>query len=259
MVRSNLPRAFAKPHDLLQLESPESIHDLESAPEWVYESLSACPYVVVRRQPPSENGIAIGVRGKTRDQRWPCFVSPDRVRSTVSPFELRAGTSIKPERLEAIPALRHLLALEEKWCNLDFKWGPGGSVGFELASAYPAATPLSDLDIVLFAPIPFDYEYASSLLLSVRQIAACIDVLVETPECAFSLAEFANSQNHPLLLRCLDGPRMEVNPWSLENAPRMAVDPWYMENAARGAADPWCVENASRPSDIKHAELETPV
>src|ERR1700728_536725 len=103
MVRSNLPRAFAKPHDLLQLESPESIHDLESAPEWVYESLSACPFVVVRRKPPSVDGISIGVRGKTRDQRWPCFVSPDRVKSTVSPFELRAGTTIKPERLEAIP------------------------------------------------------------------------------------------------------------------------------------------------------------
>jgi phosphoribosyl-dephospho-CoA transferase len=233
MGRSNPPRAFAKPHDLLELASAESIDDLEGAPAWVYDSLSACPYVVVRRKPPSENGIAIGVRGESRNQRWPGIVSPDRVKTIVSPFELRAGTIIKPERLEAIPALRHLLALEKKWCSLDLKWGPGGSVGFELASAYPVATPLSDLDIVLFAPIPFDHDYARSLLLSVRQIAACIDVLVETPECAFSLGEYADSQGHPLLLRCLDKPRMAV--------------------------DPWCIEDAPRLGDSLLAELETPV
>jgi len=209
--------AFAKPHDLLELKSPESVHDLAGAPAWVYESLSACSYVVVRRKPASKNGIAIGVRGPSRNQRWPGFVSACQVQTIVSPFELRGGgTTIKPERLEAIPALRHLLALEKQWCSLDLKWGPGGSVGFELASAHPVATPLSDLDIVLFAPIPFGCDYALSLLLSVRQIAACIDVIVEAPECAFSLEEYADSQGRPLLLRCLDKPRMAVDPWFIE-------------------------------------------
>src|ERR1700677_522104 len=111
MVKGNSQSEFAKPHDLLELDSPDSIHDLEGAPAWVYESLSACPYVVVRRKPKTENGIAIGVRGKSRDQRWPGFANPDRVKTIVSPSELRAGATIKPERLEAIPALRHLLAL----------------------------------------------------------------------------------------------------------------------------------------------------
>jgi phosphoribosyl-dephospho-CoA transferase len=216
--------AFAKPHDLLELKSPESVHDLAGAPAWVYESLSACAYVVVRRQPASENGIAIGVRGPSRNQRWPGFVSADQVQTILSPFELRAGTTIKPERLEAIPALRHLLALEKQWCSLDLKWGPGGSVGFELASAYPVAAPSSDLDIVLFAPIPFGHDYARSLLLSARQIAASIDLLVETPECAFSLEEYSNSHGQPLLLRCQDKSRMAVDPWCRENAPRLGED-----------------------------------
>jgi len=219
MVRINPPCALVKPHDLLELRSPESIHDLEGAPSWVHQSLSACPYVVVRRKLASKNGIAIGVRGKARDQRWPDTVSRDQVKTKVSPFELRVGTTIAPERLEAIPALRHLLALEKNWCHLDLKWGPGGSVGFELASAYQVASPLSDLDIVLFAPIPFDYDYARSLLLTVREIAARIDVLVETPVCAFSLDEYADSQGRPLLLRCHDQPRIGVDPWRIENAP----------------------------------------
>ena len=222
MFTSNPLCASAKPHDLLELASPVSIEDLEGAPVWVYASLLACPYVVVRRSPPSESGIAIGVRGESRNQRWPGIVSPDRVKTLVSPFELRAGTTIKPARLEAIPALRHLLALEKKWCTLDHKWGPGGSVGFELASAYPVATPASDLDIVLFAPTPFDYDYARSLLLSVRQIASGIDVLVEAPECAFSLAEYADNQGRPLLLRCLNGPRIAVDPWCTENLPPLS-------------------------------------
>jgi phosphoribosyl-dephospho-CoA transferase len=208
---------LARPHDLLELESPASIHDLAGAPTWVYESLSVCPYVVVRRKPQSDNGIAIGVRGQTRDQRWPGFVSPDRVKSMVSPFELRAGRTIKPERLEAIPALRYLQVLEKTWCNLDLTWGPGGSIGFELASKAEVATPASDLDIVLFAPVPFDCDYARLLLLSVREVAANIDVLVETPECAFSLDEFADSQGRPLLLRCLDEPCMGIDPWHIEN------------------------------------------
>ena len=212
---------LARAHDLLELQSPESIHDLASAPTWVYESLSACPYVVVRRKPSSANGIAIGVRGRSRDQRWPGFASPNRIKTMISPFELRVrttiGTTIKPERLEAIPALRYLQMLEKAWCDLDLKWGPGGSIGFELASQVEVATPASDLDIVLFAPVPFDGDYARSLQASVRQIAPGIDVLVETPQCGFSLDEFADSEGRPLLLRCLDKPRMAIDPWRLEH------------------------------------------
>ncbi len=219
MIRTNLP--FANPHDLLELKSPDSIQALAGAPAWVYESLLACPYVVVRRQLASGTGIAVGVRGEARNQRWAGIVSPDRVKSMVSPFELRAGTIVKPERLEAIPALQHLVALEKEWCSLDQRWGPGGSIGFELASTFPAATPLSDLDIVLFAPVPFDHDYAHSLLVSVRQIAACIDVLVETPACAFSLSEYADNQGRPVLLRCPDKPRMAVVPWHVADAPHL--------------------------------------
>ena len=210
--------AFAKPHDLLELKSPDCVHDFVKAPAWVQESLSACAYVVVRRQPASENGIAIGVRGPSRNQRWAGFVRAERVKSKVSPFELRAGTTIKPERLESIPALRHLLALEKEWCHLELKWGPGGSVGFELAAAQEAATPLSDLDIIITAPISFDCNYARFLMSSVRQIAACIDVIVEAPACAFSLEEYANSQGCPILLRCMDNPRMAADPWSIANS-----------------------------------------
>ena len=216
--------AVTKTHDLLELNSPDSVLGLDGAPTWVHESLAECPYVVVRRQPPSEGGIAIGVRGKARNQRWAGMVSPDQVMRKVSPYDLRTDATIKTERLSAIPALQHLVAIENRWRDLHLKWGPGGSVGFELASSYLTATASSDLDIVLFAPTRFDYDYARSLLLTVQQIAPSIDVLVETPQCGFSLTEYADSQGLPILLRCPDKPRMASDPWGNESARHLRDD-----------------------------------
>jgi phosphoribosyl-dephospho-CoA transferase len=244
MIKTNLPCVVTRPHDLLELKSPESLHDFHGAPAWVAESLSACPYVVVRRKLAQENVIAVGVRGATREKRWPGFVSPARVKTIVPPSQLRACATIKPERLAKIPALRHLLVLEQMWCDLDLQWGPGGSVGFELASATPVATPLSDLDIVLFAPISFDHPYAHYLQSCVRQIGERIDVLVETPLCAFSLDEYADNPGRPILLRCLDNPRMAVDPW---------VDP-----CLDPGVDPRRIENAPRSGDSSITELEMP-
>jgi phosphoribosyl-dephospho-CoA transferase len=215
-MRSNRPSVCVRPHVLLEVESPDSIRHIDQAPEWVHESLRTCPYAVVRRHPPLLDGIAIGVRGSTRSQRWPAIVNPDRVTRVITPSELRDKEPVSPERLAAIPALRHLLVLREKWSNLNLDWGPGGSVGFELASGYSAATPSSDLDIVLLAPHPFSHDFAHVLLDSVRQIAGSIDVIVEAPECAFSLDEYAGSQGGPVLLRYADKPRLGADPWRFE-------------------------------------------
>jgi phosphoribosyl-dephospho-CoA transferase len=232
VLRSHL-FIHAKPHDLLELDSPQSIANLDCAPAWVRESLEATSYVVVRRQAQSETEVAIGVRGPSRHQRWPSFVNPNKIKSVVSPFQLHGGNQLTSERAQAIPALRHLLALERKWRDLDLKWGPGGSVGFELATGNPAATDSSDLDIVLFAPVSFDHEFARILMLSVSDIAKTIDVLVETPESAFLLSEYAANPSAPILLRCADKARLGINPWRTD-----------------------CMQNCSL-SEITKAELES--
>jgi phosphoribosyl-dephospho-CoA transferase len=199
------------PHDLLKIGTPQCIEQLDKAPAWVEKSLTAAPFLVVRRAPPLEGAIAIGVRGNSRDERWPGYVYLERIEAIFSPFELCSGNSICPGRLEAISALRNLTALEKKWCNVDFKWGPGGSVGFELASGYPAATPQSDLDIVIFAPESFDHLYA-------RELLSSVDVTVEAPECAFKLKDYVAGNGAPVLLRCVAGPRLGAAPWRVELA-----------------------------------------
>jgi phosphoribosyl-dephospho-CoA transferase len=217
MLRTSSLFTFVRPHDLLKIELPEGIYNLAAAPSWAQESLAITPYVVVRRYVHSQNAIAIGVRGDSRNKRWPGIVNPDHVKAVVSPFELRTDKIVKPERFDAIPALWQLQALEEEWRSLALRWGPGGSVGYELATGYPTATPKSDLDIVISAPIPFDYEYARVLISSVRQISLSIDVLVETPECGFLLADYASSKGGAILLRHVDKPCLGINPWFLES------------------------------------------
>lgn len=211
MISSRL--ITANPHDLLEIESSKSILHLDTAPSWVKQSLDAAPYVVVRRQPCFEETIAIGVRGTCRNERWASFVRPEHIKKVIPPFQLRIGKAITIKRFEAVPALQHLGALEEAWSELEQKWGPGGSVGFELASGYPAANHASDLDIILFAPTPFDHEFAQALSSSIEQISKTIDVLVEAPDCAFSLSEYAGSKSVQILLRGIDGPRMGADPW----------------------------------------------
>ncbi|MBY0549725.1 MAG: malonate decarboxylase holo-ACP synthase [Candidatus Obscuribacterales bacterium] len=204
-----------KVHDLLEIESPLSAIELSDAPSWVGESLSAIPFVVVRRARLAANGIAVGVRGNRRSERWGGVLNPAFVKRVIAPFELRAGRTCLSSERRRIPALNSLIELEAHWDSCGLLWGPGGSVGFELASGAPAASESSDLDLVVFGPEPFDSDFASKLLLSIRRISPSIDVVVESPTCGFSLDEYANNPGRDVLLRCSDIARFG-NPWCVE-------------------------------------------
>lgn len=207
--------AMPKVHDLLEIESPSSAVDLFAAPDWVGDSLSATPFVVVRRARVAASGIAIGVRGDSRSDRWGGVLKPEFIKRAIAPFDIREGRACLSRDRRRLPALRSLIELEAHWDSFGLLWGPGGSVGFELATGAPAVTESSDLDLVVFAPEPFDGDFASNLLLSIRRISPSIDVVVETPLCGFSLEEYANNQGRDVLLRCSDMARFG-RPWCLE-------------------------------------------
>jgi phosphoribosyl-dephospho-CoA transferase len=96
-------------------------------------------------------------------------------------------------------------------------WGPTGSAGFELASAMPTLTRDSDLDIVVRAPTPLPRDEAAALFDALSHAAqeagTRIDAQIETPDAAFSLAEFARP-NLRVMLRHADGPRLVIDPWA---------------------------------------------
>jgi phosphoribosyl-dephospho-CoA transferase len=232
----------ARIHDLLEIDAERFLQRQSSAPGWVAESLREAPFVVMRRGP-AEQEIPVGVRGARRNERWAGICQPEMVRRILTPQTLlrlvapasqmdRAShtgsasqaafsTSLTPvcqalsaPRFDTIPALHSLPLLAERWHDLDVPWGPGGSVGFELATGRHVTTPQSDLDIVIYADTPMTASAAQTLRDSAQGLPAAVDIRVETPTCGFSLTEYASRSPAPILIRLASGTVLAADPWA---------------------------------------------
>ena len=204
---------FVRTHDLLEIDAKRLLASQASAPQWVEEDLSQNPFVVVRRGLAARYEIPIGVRGAERNQRWAAFCHPKFVKSILPPPQLLRRT-VPISRVNVIRAFRALNVLKNRWTDLDLPWGPTGSVGFELATGRPVTTEVSDLDIAIRARDRISREQARSFWERVVGLQTKVDVRVETPECSFSLEEFACASCPRILLRYPDGLRLGDDPWS---------------------------------------------
>ena len=201
-------------HDLLQIDAHSLTANSASQPPWVKETLSSCPWVVVRRGRAPAGQIAIGVRGVTRSERWAGFLSEGLIRKIVRPAELLV-LSRTSAHIRRTPALQALQEVIERWQGLTLPWGPTGSVGFELATRHQVTTEASDLDLAIRATNQIDTERAASLWDRVAHLQIKVDVRVETPACSFSLEEYARASSARILLRYPDDLRLGDDPWSL--------------------------------------------
>jgi phosphoribosyl-dephospho-CoA transferase len=202
-----------RPHDLLRL-APDT-PSFDGAPGWVAASLARAPYVVVRRAPPLGERLAVGVRGGARGERFGTWLEPRCIEAMFAPEALRTREPAAGRRdLPAFALLGAVAAIVDAY---GLVWGPAGSAGFELASGAPAVTPASDLDLIVRAPAPLPRADASALFDALSQAAGHggtrIDVQVQTPDAAFSLAEFARP-NVRVMVRHADGPRLADDPWA---------------------------------------------
>lgn len=215
-----MPPMSARIHDLLEIDAERFLEAHSSAPAWVAETLRRAPFVVVRRGPcAAEDGIAIGVRGAHRNERWAAACRPDLIRRILTPPMLlrRLETASRPNpttRADTIPAIRTLALLAGRWKEFDSPWGPGGSVGFELATGRQTASPQSDLDVVIYAESRMTQHEARGLCESAQGLPAPVDIRVETPICGFSLTEYANRAPAPILLRFAYGAVLGADPWA---------------------------------------------
>lgn len=205
--------ANIRTHDLLEIDPARFLSLDVSAPEWAAEGLRMAPFLVVRRGLISEQTIPVGVRGRERNQRWAAFCHPELVKSITTPQQLRKR-AVSTLRADSVPAFRSLSLLEECWTGLDRPWGPGGSVGFELATGINAARPESDLDIVLYADGRITTDEAKSLCGFASGLPSAVDIRVETQTYGFSLKEYAHQGSAPILLRTPNGVKLGSLPWS---------------------------------------------
>ena len=193
-----------RPHDLLRVSSGRVLPS--DAPPWASGALSVTPWVVARRAGARMGRIAVGVRGKSRSERYATAVDPADVCEVVAPEDL---AHVLPRRCRELAAMCALNTVGPVMDNTGLPWGPTGSVGFELASATPAATPDSDLDLLLRLP-----RGSSAALMGLaalhrefRSLAVLVDCQVEIHCGAVALAELVGAQSD-VMVRTTAGPRL---------------------------------------------------
>jgi phosphoribosyl-dephospho-CoA transferase len=202
----------ARTHDLLEIDAKQFGARQDSLPRWVEEELRRTPFVVVRRGVEMDLGIPVGVRGAARNERWAAFCDPRFVKHVIPPPQLLWRTA-PAFRLVAIAALRSLRILEGRWSTIPYPWGPGGSIGFELATGSQVAKPASDLDIVIYIDSRMTTGEAADLCISAGDLPAAVDIRGETPICGFSLKEYADQGTDRILLRTPTGVVLGDDPW----------------------------------------------
>jgi phosphoribosyl-dephospho-CoA transferase len=208
----------APTHDLIRLREPITLWADGPVPSWVEPVLGRTPWVVVRRGYVREGMMPVGVRGLMRSQRFAAFVPVAEIADWLSPKDLTgSGYILEQQRKDAVPALAALdrVAGFLKCCGYD--WGPGGSVGFEIATGVATATTASDLDLILRQDRRLEPNKAIELLTALVKAAAParIDVMLETPLGGVSLADLA-ARPTQLLVRTPRGPCLSVDPWNAD-------------------------------------------
>ena len=190
-------------HDLLWGMAPA--HVPADAPAWVLAVIGAGQPVVVRRALAEPGYVAVGVRGRLREQRFAAVMPVAAVQRRVTP-EALCGV-ISPRDLPALRALdqlRPVLAQEA--------WGVTGSAGFELATGIDALHAQSDLDLLLRAPERLDRGDAEALLAILDTAPCAVDLQLQTPYGAVALREWAGPSQR-VLLKSASGAHLVSDPW----------------------------------------------
>lgn len=204
-----------QPHDLVWLlNEPPFLPEM--TPLWVQESLKEASVAVVRRVPHDGRQIPIGIRGASREQRFAATISAGLVVRTMPPeCLLNEYCASRRSRYAEVPALRAFQIILKRWRQVEYVWGPTGSVGFELGTGREVATPESDLDLMIRMPNRLPRNDAKRMLAELSGIGTSADVQLETPDGVIALKEYCSTeQGQEMLLRTINGPRLVRDPWN---------------------------------------------
>lgn len=193
------------PHDLLWGLSPRQLP--ADAPAWAVAAMAAGQPVVVRRALTAPGQVAVGVRGRLREQRYGTLMAVAAIERRVRPEEL---CHVESDRVW--PALQALARLRDPLDALGLAWGVSGSAGFELASGVPALHRHSDLDLILRTAQPMDRAEARALLALLDAAVCPVDLQLQTPNGAVALREWAGTSAR-VLLKSASGARLVGDPW----------------------------------------------
>jgi phosphoribosyl-dephospho-CoA transferase len=215
MERALMPGRPAPTHDLIRLREPIARTVEASVPPWVESALRRTPWVVVCRGHVHDGMIPVGIRGLVRQQRFAAVLAVAEIADRLSPEELTESRYvIARRRKDEAPALAALARVAPILASRGHRWGPGGSVGFEIATGVATATSSSDLDLILRQDHRLGLDEAIDLRAVLAEAAAParVDVMLETPRGGVSLADLA-AMPARLLVHTPDGPCLSADPW----------------------------------------------
>ena len=199
-----------RPHDVLRLKDGAQL--TPAIPEWAVRSLLRSPFVVVRRATIEGGLVPIGIRGETRDRRFVAFVGVEDIESIVTPESLAIARAWKSAQHGKHPAFTALDRVAKAADSIDLSWGPGGSVGFELATGVVAVSTDSDLDIIAYP----DKTHTRDALISFRDatsdVGVRVDIVIESTMGAVALHEWIASPQR-VLIKTIDGPKLGEFSW----------------------------------------------
>ena len=193
-------------HDLLWGMTPAQLP--ADAPQWAIDSLAAGQPVVVRRALSEDGCVAVGVRGRFREQRLAAFMSVDSIACRVSPEAL-----CQVESARDLPVMQALRQLRPVLDDCGWTWGVSGSVGFELASGFVAMHAASDLDLILRTPQLITRNQARKLVELFDQAVCRVDMQLQTPFGAVALREWAGGSAR-VLLKNAHQACLVADPWN---------------------------------------------
>jgi phosphoribosyl-dephospho-CoA transferase len=193
-------------HDLLWGMPPQQLP--VDAPVWAVESISAGQPVVVRRAVSAAGQVAVGVRGRLREQRYAASMAIDSVARRVQPEQL-----CHVEIHRDLPVLRALKQLRPMLDGCGWVWGVSGSAGFELASGFKALHESSDLDLILRTPHPLARAQARELVALLDAAVCVVDMQLQTPFGAVALREWAGTSSRVLLKNATEA-SLVIDPWN---------------------------------------------
>ena len=224
-------------HSLLRIAGPESlIWDAPAAAtpgaatpgavadKWIGTALRHLPFVVVRRNAPRPNLLPVGVRGAARWQRAPAWLPMSAMRECITPPMLVSQAAWRRGKHSGTAAIAILDELEGLLAAHGFAgcWGPGGSVGAELAGGVVCTTAGSDLDLVLYVESELPRRAARALHADLSALPVRIDALLETPHGGVALADYIGAAER-MLLRTAQGPRLVLSPWVPDLPPALSA------------------------------------
>jgi phosphoribosyl-dephospho-CoA transferase len=182
-------------HDLLRITNPDP--PFGDTPAWVRHALVRTPWVVVRRSSAPVGLVAIGVRGCDRSHRFALTIAHGEIADVITPEDLsKIGVGSGD-----VPAMRALTEARTQLDGCAMPWGPTGSVGFELATGIPTATPDSDLDLIVRSPVLTSpvLQRLFELHARLQGLSARVDCQIDTVNGAVALNELAAAPSRVLL------------------------------------------------------------